>query len=111
MKHLDIDRIITAVNTIRNDGQTGSFIELFGNRFIHGQGTSQHSGSLIGNVQQFEQTLNSSIFAIWSVQDDQRKVDLAGVLDQPGQIGLRIVLQDIVFIFVECFVDLLTAVQ
>ena len=42
---------------------------------MHGQGTGKDTGTGIGNLQQFKQTLYATIFAVASVQGDKGRFD------------------------------------
>ena len=84
---------------------------MFGQQFVHGNCTAQHTSTLVGDVQQIQQSLDRPVFAVRPVQDDQCAVDPAGIGHQPGDVGLGVVGQDVVPVLVQCVVDLLTAVE
>ena len=69
------------------------------------------AGSLIRDIQQFQHSLNRSVLAVGAVQNDERGIDFSRIGHQFGQIGLGVVAPHIVFGFVQCLIDLFSALQ
>ena len=78
---------------VLDDGQTVRAEEAFHRRLVHPDGGGRHAGADVGEVREFEHTLDRPVFAVRAVEHDEHDVELAaeagGKAAGLGQVGER----------------------
>ena len=84
---------------------------MFCGNLVHGNGTSKHSRPLIGYIEKIQKTLNRTVLAIRPVEDDEGSINPMGIGHEASQICFGIIVHNVVFVLVQGFVNLFSAVD